>query len=191
MTPKNSHPSPDATEHDLNPEQKQAILQARALLLATEITPPRAPDANIDVLEFMLTDECYAIETQYINEVYPLKELTPLPCTPSFVAGIINLRGRIISVIDIKRFFDIPPKGISDLNKIILLQKDDMEFGILADRIIGTQSIALNTLQDALPTLTGIRSDYLKGITPERHIVLDAAKLLSDTTIIVEEEVTI
>jgi purine-binding chemotaxis protein CheW len=64
-----------------------------------------------------------------------------------------------------------------------------MYFGILADAITGIREIPLRILQSTLPTLKGIRGEYLKGITEERTIILDAQKLLSDKNIIVNEEV--
>ena len=140
-------------------------------------------------MEFLLAYEKYGIESSYVREVYSLKELTPLPCTPLFVLGIINVRGQILSVIDIKKFFDLPEKGLADLNKVIILHSDSMEFGILADVMLGVRNVLLSELQPSLPTLTGIRQEYLKGITAERVVILDAEKLLSDKQIIIHEEV--
>ena len=133
--------------------------------------------------------ERYGIESTYVSEVYPLKDLTPLPCTPAFVLGIINVRGQIISVLDLKKFFDLPEKGLTDLNKVIILRNEEMEFGILADVILGVVNVPLSYLQPTLPTLTGIREEYLKGITGERLVILDAGKLLSSRKIVVHEEV--
>lgn len=62
-----------------------------------------------------------------------------------------------------------------------------MEFGILADAIIGARNIVVSELQTSLPTLTSIREEYLKGITKERTVILDAQKLLSDKSIVVHE----
>ena len=140
-------------------------------------------------MEFLLAYEKYGIESSYVREVYPMKELTPLPCTPPFILGIINVRGQIISVIDIKKFFDLPDKGLTDLNKVIIVTDGKMEFGILADVIPGVRSVALSELQPSLPTLTGVRAEYLKGVTEERFIILDVEKILSDEKIIVHEEV--
>jgi purine-binding chemotaxis protein CheW len=68
----------------------------------------KAYDEYIEVVEFLLAHEKYGIESKCVREVYPLKELTPVPCTPSFVRSIINVRGKILSVIDIKKFFELP-----------------------------------------------------------------------------------
>lgn len=174
-----------------SPERQREILRARARSLAVEPAADAAQGAEIEVLEFVLAQERYALETCSIREVYPLKDLTPLPCTPKFVLGIANVRGRIMSVIDIKKFFDLPEKGLTDLNKVIILQNGAMEFGVLADQIIGARWLPLADIQPSLPTLTGVRSDYLKGVTAERLVVLDAKKLLSDRAIVVHEDVTL
>ena len=144
---------------------------------------------DFDVIEFLLGDERYGLESAWVREVCPLRELTPLPCTPAFVLGILNVRGQIRTVIDIRRFFDLPIKGLTELNKVIFLETEGMEVGILADSIVGVRSVARASLQLSLPTLTGIRAEYLRGMTSDRLAVLDAARILADEKLIVDEEV--
>ena len=170
-------------------EDTRRILKERAQALAREPVRAEAADEWIEVLEFILSYETYAVASEYVREVCPLEELTPLPCTPAFVLGIINVRGEILSVIDIKKFFDLPEKGLADLNKVIVLESKDMAFGIVADAISGVRRIQRAGIQPSLPTLTGIREDYLLGVTAERVVVLDAEKLLSGEKLIVQEQV--
>lgn len=166
----------------------ELILQARAGVLAQ--APAESADTEyIEVVTFVLAYETYGVETIYVNEVYPLKDLTPLPCTPPFVAGIINVHGRVLSVIDIKKFFELPAKGLSDLNKVIIISNGAMEFGILADAVLDVRHIPLREIQPSLATLTGIRDDYLRGITLNGLVVLDVISLLTDPKIIVHEGV--
>ncbi|MBI4523302.1 MAG: purine-binding chemotaxis protein CheW [Deltaproteobacteria bacterium] len=172
-----------------SPEQKKKILQARAKELAREPEERKGAEDFLEIVEFVLATEQYGVESFYVREIYPLKELTPVPCTPPFVLGIINVRGQILSVMDIKKFFDLPENGLTDLNKVIILRADKMEFGILADMVLGVRSIPTREIQPALPTLTGIREDYLKGVTRARTVILDARKVLSDKKIVVHEEV--
>jgi purine-binding chemotaxis protein CheW len=172
----------------LSPEEKKQILKARAISLARE-TKTDAIQESAEMIEFRLSDEKYAIESRFVREVYPLKELTPLPCTPAFVLGIINLRGQIISVIDIKKFFELPEQGLSDLNRAIIVQNGQMEFGILADAIQGVRILPLEEIQPPPSTLTGIRASYLKGITKEGLVVLDIQRMLADPKMIVDEKV--
>lgn len=171
-----------------SPGETRNILQARAQALARESASGDTDGESIEVLEFRLAYESYGIESSSVREVYPLKAFTPLPGTPAFVFGIVNVRGRIFSVIDLKKFFELPEKGLSDLNKVIIAQYQDIELGILADAVVGIRSIPVADIQPSLPTLTGIRQDYLKGVTRERLVVLDAGKLLSDRSLIVHEQ---
>jgi len=170
-------------------DETKRILRDRALALAAEPSETQTLADSIEVVEFLLAHERYAVESSWVREVYPLENLTPLPCTPTFVLGIVNLRGEIVSVIDVRKFFDLPQTGLLDLNKVIVLESGNMVFGILADVILGVRRIPLAEIQPSLPTLTGIREKYLKGITPERTVVLDAGKLLADEEIVVQEQV--
>jgi purine-binding chemotaxis protein CheW len=164
------------------------ILRARAQALARP--PERAPKTKelFEVLEFRLAEERYAVETSYVREVYPLKDLTPLPGAPPFMLGIVNVRGRILAVFDLKKFFALPEHGLTDLHRIILVRGADLEFGLLADVIVSVRNLPLESLQPSLPTLTGIRGDYLKGVTADHLVVLDLARILEDPRIIVQDD---
>ena len=166
-------------------------LKARARALARNGEKEKSVGESIEVVEFLLAYERYGIESSYIREIHPLRELTAVPCTPPFVLGIINVRGEIVSVIDMKKFFDLPERGLTDMNKVIIVHDDRMEFGILADAILGVRSILREEIQPSPPTLTGIRAEYLQGVTKEPLVVLDAAKMLSAKNLVVHDEMEI
>ena len=172
-----------------SPEEKRSILKSRARDLAREPEKAAAGRGFIEIIEFRLAYENYGIESSFVREVYPLADFTPLPGTPSFVLGIINVRGQILSVVDLKKFFNLPEKGLGELDKVIIIRNDRMEFGILADVILGARSISIDKIQPAPPTVTGIGSEYLKGVCEERLIILDAEKILDDENIIVHQEI--
>ncbi len=171
------------------PEEARRVLKARAAVLARE--PGRVEPAaeRLEVVEFVLAGERYAVESIRVREVVPLEHLTPLPCTPAFVLGIMNLRGEMLSVVDLKKFFDLPEKGLTDLNKVVVLESATMRFGVLADAVVGVRNLPLGGIQPSLPTLTGIREEYLRGVTPERTVILDAGRLLGDERMVVREQV--
>jgi purine-binding chemotaxis protein CheW len=145
-------------------------------------------ESPLEVVEFLLASEHYGIDLAHIREIHALSELTPLPGTPAFVMGLANVRGQILSVIDIKKFFGLPEKGLTDLNKVIVVRTQQMELGILADVVLGVRAIGLSELQTSLPTLTGIRAEYLRGITKDPLVVLDVEKILSDEKIVVNHD---
>lgn len=178
----------EAVEKGFAPEgaEKKRILEKRAAMLAlpAEMKPP---GTQIEVIEFLLSHERYGVESRYVREVFPLQEYTPVPCTPSFVTGIINLRGEILSIIDLKRFFGLAETGLSDLNRVIVLSSPEMEFGILADAIVGVRGIVPEELQSPPLTFAGFGRDYLTGICAEGTAILDAGKILADPGIVVNE----
>jgi len=174
---------------EATPEEKRTILRARAKSLAQEPERKGEAEEHIEVLAFLLAHETYAIETVFIREVYPLTELTPVPCTPTYIFGIINIRGQILTIIDMKKFFDLPEKGISNLNRVIVVQDENMTMGILADEINGIRNIPKSGLNPPLPTMTGIHAGYIKGVTGEGIIILDMERFLNDRQLIVHEEV--
>ena len=176
-------------EDAMQDHERRRILRERSRELAREDSAATTAADWLQVVEFDLAGERYGVELKSVREVCMLKELTPVPGTPGFVLGIINLRGEIRTVIDLKKFFELPCKGITELNKIIMLHVDGMELGILADFILGVRAVPVASLQPTLPTLTGVRGDYLRGLTHDRLVVLDAAKLLASDRIIVNEEV--
>ncbi len=163
------------------------ILTTRARALARPIAVEASAEGRLDVVEFLLAHECYAIESRFVAEVFPFGDLTPLPGTPAFVVGIVNYRGRVLSVIDLKFFFQLPMKGLNDRNRAIVLRSGRMEFGILVDAMHGTRSIAQDELQEGLATLSGIREKYLKGVTADGVVVLDGGKLLADDALVVKD----
>lgn len=169
-------------------EKAKQILHARAKELAREAPKTPASEAFLDVVAFQLASETYALESSCVREVYPLKEFTPLPGTLPFIVGLLNVRGRLLLVIDIKKFFDLPEKGLTDLNKVIILHRNGLELGILADAILGVLLVPLAEIQTSLPTLAGIRSDYLRGVTKERLVVLNAENILSDKKLIAHDQ---
>ena len=171
-----------------SPEEVREVLKARAREMARESIAAETAE-RIEVVEFLLAGEAYAIESRYVRAIHPLTSLAPLPCTPSFVLGIANVRGEILSVIDIGKFFELPGEGLTNLNKLIALDSGHMHFGILADAIVDVRHIPVAAIQSSLPTLTGIREEYLKGVTAGRTVVLDAEKLIADQKLVVREQV--
>ena len=182
----------DTKDHAPNPqltaETEAGILKARARELARE--PAAAADDGdaFDVIEFGLAGETYGLELAFVREVCALKEITPVPCTPPFITGIVNLRGEIQTVIDLRNFLSLPAPGITPLNQIILIEDGRMQLGILADAIRHVRRVRSDEMQPALVTMTGIIGDYVRGVCSDHVTVLDAGKILSDKRLIVDEQ---
>jgi purine-binding chemotaxis protein CheW len=167
---------------------KHKVLKQRAVALSEAVEVDDLGGDRLELLEFALGDERYAIDSDAVKEVYALKEITAVPGTPPFVLGVISVRGRIVSVVDLGRLFEAEARPAEAFEFAIVLQSATMEFAVLADEVMGMQRLWADDLQTALPTLTGARKKYFKGVTPERVTVLDATRLLGDDSLVVRED---
>lgn len=168
----------------MNPE---AILQARARQLA-QIPPLLDAGSGLEVVEFVLADEHYALAATFVSGVETTAAITPLPGTPPFVLGLINVHGRLLSVVDLRRFLALPPGRPPEAPQVLILAGAANEFGILCDAIVGVRVLDPRTILANLPTLGERRARFSRGIDPRAMVVLDAAKLLSDRELVVAEE---
>lgn len=170
------------------PAGVEDVLRARALALARR-EEPAASAPSIELLEFRLARDRYAMETRHVAEVLPLSELAPVPCTPAFIAGVVNVRGRITVVADIQKFFGLPTRGLTDLHHVILVRAGELELGVLADAIVGVRADTREDLQPPLPASAGVPAEFVLGMTADRLLVLDLPRVLSHPRWIVNEEV--
>ena len=88
------------------------------------------------MLRFGISGELYAIGSEHVAQVLPLSQYTPLPNTPPYVLGIVSVRGRIVSVLDLRVLFELPRASLSDRSFLLILHSAEMEFGLLIDRVL-------------------------------------------------------
>lgn len=163
----------------IDPEERAARLHERSRQWACA-ADDQAPADEFEVLRFGISGELYAIASEHVAQVLPLNQYTPLPNTPAYVLGIVNVRGRIVSVLDLRVLFELPVDSLSERNFLLILHSPEMEFGVLIDRVLGIVQIRRDALQKAPANLTGVRANYLLGVTAEQVTVLDGARLLGD-----------
>jgi purine-binding chemotaxis protein CheW len=168
-------------------EQEMKLLRQRGDQLKIKLKTTDIEGKQLVVLEFVLANEHYLIDSKYISEIIPLKVLTPLPCTPDFLQGITNIGGKIIAVISLKKILNLPEKPYTNVKKIILLRHQEIELAILTDNIIGARQIYLDRLNSSLPQLKGIQNDFITGITEDRLILLNIEKFMKSDLIIIND----
>jgi len=164
------------------------ILKNRAKAMAWNPDQKAEFSKTIGVISFTLAGETYCVESEFVKEVYPLKEFTPLPGVPDYILGLINFRGQILPVVDPKKFFNLPDRGLGELNKVIILFHNKIEFGLLADYVDGSLFLSPEEISPVPVGITSIGEKYLKGVTRDNLIVLNAEALLSDEQIIVDDK---
>lgn len=172
---------------DADPDRARAILDERARLLAR--VPPTPPPGNrIRVATFSLANERYAIEARFVMKVVRLTQYEPVPGTPDYVLGISNLRGEILMIVDLRRFFGLAAPGLSDLSRLVVVGEERAEFGVLADEVHAVTDLPADDILPAPEAVRGIGREFLRGVTRDATIVLDAAVLLADRRLFIEEE---
>jgi chemotaxis signal transduction protein len=170
-----------------DPDTVQKILAERALkMLPAE--PGFLESEMTEVLRFQLAYRQYALEMKFVREVIITGEITPVPGTPDFISGICAVRGQIISLVDLRALLKIPEKGLTDLNRVIVMTNGKNTFGILADSISGVGIISLDQVTPPRPGDLPDGCKYLRGTFGEDNLyILDAGTILGDPGIIVDE----
>ena len=145
----------------------------------------------MEIIEVNINNEKYAFDIKYINEVFKPKKVTPLPCTPSFIIGIINYRGKILSAIDIRNFigFTNDTKDSYEVREVIIVKVNDFEVGILVDNILGYYSISLEEIQKNVLTITDEKKEFFIGIARNSTMVIDIKNIMLSEKIIVNDSV--
>jgi purine-binding chemotaxis protein CheW len=147
----------------------------------------------MEVIEFEVSNnsnkEKYAFDIKYINEVFRNKKVTPLPCTPSFIIGIINFRGKILSVIDIRNFlgFTNDTKESNEIRQVIIVKVNDLEVGIAVDNILGYYNIEPEEIQHTVLTITNERKEFFMGIGKSGTLLLHIKNIMLSEKIIVND----
>ncbi len=137
---------------------------------------------------FILAGGEYAVDISLVKEIIkPTMEPTPVPQSPDFVEGVIDLRGDIIPILDLKKRFNIIENSEeTEPTRILVIKKEDIIVGFLVDSVTEVIRTRKNTIQDAPGKVVGIDTEYIWGVTkrtPESHLImlLDIDKVLELT----------
>jgi len=182
----NSNSANGKTSEDLFVEK---VLKERATKFKKLETIEEYSGDVIEGLEFRLGSERYLIDSAYVREVLPLKEITPLPATPDFLLGVINVRGVILAVISVKSFLKIPKNESNVQNKIVIVNYKDVELGMLVDEIIGISKVYTTELQITKGSDSGNENKLIMGLTTQRLIVLNIKQLLQSDQIVINDKI--
>lgn len=173
----------------LDDDQIKNILADRAATLAQVSKEDSEAAKSKQFVSFKIGAERFGVDVKYIEEIQPLQDLTIIPCTPEFVVGAVNIRGRITPVIDIKVFFDMPRSDVISQDKVIVLQVGEKHFGIIADNVEDVMNLETEEIGSQLATLSGAHEEFIQGVADSQIIILDVKKLANDRRMVVHENV--
>jgi len=162
------------------PQYVQEVWARRAARLA-QVPRQETAGERISLVLVQLASEIYGLEAQYVFDIRPVQHITPVPRAPKWVAGIANLRGRIISVLDLRHFFDLPiPHSVPVMEQehsaatsqyLVVVKTQGavgpMEIALLTDTVLTVHLVPVSQVQPVTDMLIlNIRPDYVRGFIP-------------------------
>jgi purine-binding chemotaxis protein CheW len=158
------------------------VLRQRAERLAR---PPGTDDGSgADVLVCRLHAERYAIDLAALYAVQSGRGLTPVPCTPNYIAGAMNVRGEVVTVLDLAVALGLPAVAGASTGSVLLVQRAECLVGLLVEEVLGIERLDADQLA---PTTSS--PDFVRGIADGMTTCLDLRTLLADERFGVFEEV--
>jgi purine-binding chemotaxis protein CheW len=194
---------------EVSVEEMRRVWARRAAELAR---PPEVGDEgkHIELVMMRLGRETYGVEARYVYYVKVADLITHVPRVPDWVAGVVNLRGRILSVLDLRRLFNLPSAeaeadgelGTGEKGPyLVVVETSTMEIALLVDDVLTVESVPVSQIQDVVGTVRGLHPEYVLGVVARNGVdpgteengsvvvMLDLAALLADEHLVVHEEI--
>jgi len=174
-------PAPAAAPASVEPGPATAEPAAAGEVGASDSGNTDAEEAalpELELLSFRLGDEEYAVRVDSVKEVLKNRELTAVPNAPDYVLGVTALRGPILPVIDLCKRLGLPPGRRDEKSRIIVVNLNDEEAGILVDRVTGVVRVEAEAVRPAPETIEH-GAEFLRGIVrkdEKMYILLDIEK---------------
>lgn len=140
-------------------------------------------DELLQLVTFSIGEEEFGVDILKVQEIIRTMEITKVPRAPEFVEGVINLRGKVIPIIDLRRRFGLAHKAHDSHTRIIVIEINSMIVGFVVDSVSEVLRIPVSTVEPPPPVVAGLDSDYISGVGKLQDrllILLDLDKLLSD-----------
>jgi len=128
----------------------------------------------IQLVSFLLDEVEYGVDILCVHEILRYPEITRLPNTPTFIKGVINLRGNVIPVVDMRVRFGFPEADITDLTRIIVVETEGKQVGLLVDNVYQVVRLAKDSIDPPSELITGVSEEFISGIgrLKDRLVVL-------------------
>ncbi len=196
-----------AVVDEVPPDVLEKTWERRAAQLAREIEEDTSGE-KIEIVVVRIGQELYGVEVPYVFDIRTEQSITRVPRTPAWVAGVVNLRGRVMSVLDLAAYLGLPAASNQDQHekRLLVVETPKMELALLVDEVLSIEPIAISAIQEATTTVRGIRAEFVRGLVvreaqlnvqaengvqkhDEMLVILDLPALLADPGLIVQEEV--
>lgn len=159
----------------------QGVLEERARRLAR----PLQGDGGADTLELVvltLGRERYGVDARRALEVHPLTAIAPVPGTPAFWAGVVNVRGTLYPVLDLRQYLGLPEVEARErVQNVVLVSGPGLIIGLLVDHAPGVLRVVASTIAPPIGGMSESVRRVVQGVTEDTLAILDVDALLSDS----------
>jgi purine-binding chemotaxis protein CheW len=151
--------------------------------MTTTNNAKRSDDPMLQWVTFRLEGETYGVNVMQVQEVLRYTEIAPVPGAPSYVLGIINLRGNVVTVIDTRSRFGLQTGEITDQTRIVIIEADKHVIGILVDAVAEVVYLRQSEIETAPNVGNDESAKFIQGVCHKNGqllILVELAKMLSD-----------
>lgn len=146
---------------------------------------------EMKVIVFQLLDMEYAISVDIVQSIEKVLSITRVPKTPAYVKGVINLRGIVTPIVDLRERFGLASKEMDDSTRIIIVTLDEYDVGLIVDAANDVLDIPVNAIEPQPEVVGTIESDFISGVAKvEKHllVMLNLDKVLEPVKRVVSDE---
>ncbi|QDR80514.1 chemotaxis protein CheW [Sporomusa termitida] len=119
---------------------------------------------EVQLVVFKLGREEYGVSILQVQEIKRMTDITRVPHSPEYIKGVINLRGSVLPVIDLKKRLNLPPMDYTDDTRIIIVKVEDIIIGMIVDAVSEVTTIDQMSIEPPQTVVGGIAADYLTGV---------------------------
>ena len=142
----------------------------------------RAGEELLQIVSFRVEDEEFGLEILRVQEIIRVQQLTRVPASPDFIEGVINLRGRVIPVISLRKRFGLPQSTLDKQTRIIVVEVNGAVLGLMVDAVSEVLRLPAGTVEPP-PRLGHVEREYVRGVGKLENrllILLDIDRLMSE-----------
>ena len=139
--------------------------------------------AQRQIVAFSLGSETYGVDIGSVREIIPSQKIVPVPRAPEFVEGIINLRGRVIPVLDLRKHFGLLRDASTVEERIILVESGEDSIGVVVDAVSSVMQVPVDSIEAPAQVIVGPDIEYIEGIAKVDRgliVLVDLTKIISD-----------
>jgi len=121
-------------------------------------------NSEIQLVVFKLGRENYGVSILQVQEIKRMTDITRVPHAPEYIKGVINLRGSVLPVIDLKKCLELPPNDDTDSTRIVIVKVEEILFGVIVDAVSEVAPIDSSSIEPPTSVVSGVNNQYLSGV---------------------------